>query len=44
MVFKLEQGVSIITIATDRHRGVGALMKSDYADINHCMAYDKGYC
>ena len=33
--YLLEQGVSIVTIATDRHRGVGALMKSNYADINH---------
>ena len=27
--------VSIVTIATDRHQGVGALMKSDYPYINH---------
>ena len=33
--YLLEQGVSIVTIATDGHRGVGALMKSNYADINH---------
>ena len=33
--YLLEQGVSIVTIATDRHRGVGALMKSNYADINY---------
>ena len=31
----LEQDVSIVTIATDRHRGVGALMKSDYPYISH---------
>ena len=28
--YLLEQGVSIVTIATGRHRGVGALMKLDY--------------
>ena len=33
--YLLEQDVSIITIATDRHRGVGALMKSDYSHISH---------
>ena len=33
--YLLEQDVSIITIAMDRHRGVGALMKSDYPYISH---------
>ena len=33
--YLLERGVSIVTIATDRHRGVGALMKSDYPHISH---------
>ena len=33
--YLLEQDVSIITIATDRHRGVDALMKSDYSHISH---------
>ena len=33
--YLLEQDVSIITIATDRHRGVGALMKSGYSHISH---------
>ena len=33
--YLLEQGVSIVTIATDRHQGVGTLMKSDYAYISH---------
>ena len=31
--YLLEQGVSIVTIATDRHRGVGALMKSNYRGV-----------
>ena len=31
----LEQDVSNITIATDRHRGVGALIKPDYSHISH---------
>ena len=31
----LEQDISIIIIATDRHRGVGALMKSDCSHISH---------
>ena len=31
----LEQDVSIITIAADRHQGVGALMKSDYSHVSH---------
>ena len=33
--YLLDRDVSIDTIATDRHRGVGALMKSDYPSINH---------
>ena len=33
--YLLEQDISIITIATDGHRGVGALMKSDYSHISH---------
>ena len=33
--YLLEQDVSVITIATDRHWGVGALMKSDYSHISH---------
>ena len=33
--YLLEQDISIVTIATDRHRGVGALMKSDYPYISH---------
>ena len=33
--YLLEQDVSIVTIATDRHRGVGVLMKSDYPHISH---------
>ena len=33
--YLLEQDVSINTIATDRHRGVGALMKTDYPYITH---------
>ena len=41
--YLLEQDVSVITIATDRYRGVGVLMKSDYSHISHqydiCMVY-----
>ena len=33
--YLLDRDVSIDTIATDRHRGVGALIKSDYPSINH---------
>ena len=33
--YLIEQGVSIITIATDRHRVGGALIKSDYVYISH---------
>ena len=39
--YLLDGDVSIDTIATDRHRGVGALMKSDYPSINH--QYDVWY-
>ena len=31
----LDKGLSIDTISTDRHRGVGALMKPDYPHISH---------
>jgi len=31
----LDKGLSIDTIATDRHQGVGALMKADYPHISH---------
>ena len=33
--YLLERDVSINTIATDRHKGVGALMKADYPYITH---------
>ena len=33
--YLLEQDVSIIIIAPDRHWGVGALMKSDCSHISH---------
>ena len=33
--YLLEQDVSIITIAMDRHWSKGALMKSDYSHISH---------
>ncbi len=33
--YLLEQDVSINTIATDRYRGVGALMKTEYPYITH---------
>ena len=33
--YLLDRDVSIDTIATDRHRGVGTLMKSYYPCINH---------
>ena len=33
--YLLDRDVSIHTIATDRHRGVDSLMKSDYPSINH---------
>ena len=33
--YLLERNVSINTIATDRHKGVGALMKSQYTYISH---------
>ena len=33
--YLLERDVSIVTIATDRHRGVGALMKSDNPYTSH---------
>ena len=33
--YLLERNVSINTIATDRHKGVGALMKSEYPYISH---------
>ena len=39
--YLLDRDVSIDTIATDRHRVVGALMKSDYPSINH--QYDVWY-
>ena len=35
LLVRLEQDVSVITIATDRHWGMGALMKSDYSHISH---------
>ena len=31
----LANGVQILSIATDRHRGVGSLMKNDYCFIDH---------
>ena len=39
--YLLERDISINTIATDRHRGVGALMKTDYPYITH--QYDVWY-
>ena len=33
--YLLERNVSIITIATDRQKGVGALMKTEYPYISH---------
>ena len=33
--YLLEEDISIIAIATDRHWGVGSLMKSDNSHISH---------
>ena len=33
--YLLERNVSINTIATDRHKGVGALIKTEYPYISH---------
>ena len=33
----LDKGLSIDTIATDRHQGVGALMKADYPTLDTSM-------
>ena len=33
--YMLEQDISMVIIATDRHQGVGALMKSNYFHISH---------
>ena len=35
LTYLLERNVSINTIATDRHKDVGALMKSEYPYISH---------
>ena len=42
--YLLEQDVSIVSIAMDRRRCVGALMKSDYTHIVRCMAYGQECC
>ena len=33
--YLLEQDISMVIIATDRHQGVDALMKSNYSHISH---------